>query len=388
MRIRYIIPFDRKLIIPDHWDIPFQGGVCRVVDENGFSKALEVVFTQQPTDYAPRAEKLEEGPVKLSITGRDQHLAMVKLHLGEAMSFLQCYFDIGSSLDEIEANYEGETIEEQQEIDVKSMTIGRHKPALPITFDLLTRAIMAAEKNAAPKFQATLVSTARKSLSDQQFINSFRYSFLLIESLFGEGQFKSAGLKSALKRNVDFRTIVGGAINRRIAPSKNKNSDTERLLANKPSVDDLIDHIVEKRGFYFHGNIKRKDNWKPEEQGGAESLALISVAIAQLIAEAAAEPVFDPVLSERHFHNAQMVGAMVVCQIKYKFREPEESYLRDGQLNVKMPGTKVTQRMALTAAKQFLDYFEQSHPAAGIQSAVCNLQGGSENIFEMKFQDM
>lgn len=40
MRIRYTIPFKRNIFIDDHGEVPFQGGLLRVIDENGFAKAL------------------------------------------------------------------------------------------------------------------------------------------------------------------------------------------------------------------------------------------------------------------------------------------------------------------------------------------------------------
>lgn len=260
MRIRYTIPIKRELIIPDHWEIPIQGGTCRIVEENGRAKALEIVFTDQPLTFAPHIEELTEGPVKISITGRDQRIAFVTRQLDNAMAFLHCFHDINLKTDEIEAKYEGETPEEEKLIAVKAMSMGKHEPSLPLTFDMLTRAIMAAEKFDGPRFEATLASTARKALSEQQFINSFRYSFLLIESLYGEGQFKSAGLKNALKGNAEFVEIVEAALRDPVRPKPEHTSDTATLLSGKPIVDDVIDHLVDTcvpMGEAFMGCIRQ-----------------------------------------------------------------------------------------------------------------------------------
>src|SRR5690606_4491986 len=125
---------------------------------------------------------------------------------------------------------------------------------LPLSFDMFTRAIMAAEKYDGPRFEATLVGSARKALETQGFINSFRYSFLLIESLYGKGQFKKEGLQAALKTDQEFRDIVEFAIKDMIPAKDDHSSDTAKLFATKPTADDLINHLIEKRGFYFHGN--------------------------------------------------------------------------------------------------------------------------------------
>lgn len=386
MRIRYTIPIKRELIIPDHWDIPIQGGTCRVVEENGRAKALEIVFTNQPLTFAPHIEQLTEGPAKISITGRDQRIAFVKRQLDEAMAFLHCFHDIDLGTDEIEAKYEGETPEEEEQIVVKAMGMGKHKPPpLPLTFDMLTRAIMAAEKADGPKFEATLASTARKALSEQQFINSFRYSFLLIESLYGEGQFKSAGLKSTLKSNAEFVEIVDAVLKDPIKSKPEHASDTSTLLSGTPTADDVIDHIVDKRGFYFHGNVKRRNAWKPEEQGAAEALALLAISIAQHIAQQAAASMFEENYAKRHFADAIKAGAEIVFQIKFKFREPEEKFSREQQMNFRMPGTKSTPRMALKVAQNFFQNFEYSLPVAALESAECTVQGSGEKVFDIQF---
>ncbi len=385
MRIRYTIPIKTDLIIPDHWDIPIQGGVCRVVEEYGRAKALEVVFANQPLTYAPHIQNLAEGPVKMSITGRDHHMSFVTRQLNEAMAFLRCFYEIDLAVEEIEAKYEGETPDEEGEIAVKAMSVGRHKPPLPLTFDMLTRAIMAAEKANGPKFEATLASASRKALFEQQFINSFRYSFLLIESLFGEGQFKTAGLKAALKSNAEFVAIVDAALKERIKPKPEHTSDTSILLSGAPSAGDVIDHLVEKRGFYFHGNVKRKDAWKPEEQGSAEALALLAISVVQLIAQRAAAPMFEEIYSKRHLEDARKVGAVIVFQIKFKFRAPEERFQREHQLRISLPGTKVTPKMSLTVAQHFLQHFEFTLPVAALESAQCTVENSGERVFDIQF---
>jgi len=327
MRILYTVPFKRKIVIDDHWEVPMQGGVLRVIEEDGYAKALELKFEKQPIEYAPHLEHHDQGDVSATITGRDSRMIFVKRQLDQAATFLECIHNINLLTDEISAKYEGETPEEETNIAIKTISMGSHDPALPLSFDMLTRAIMAAEKKDGPKFEATLFGSARAALEKQEFINSFRYSFLLIESLYGEGQFKKTGLQSALKTNIEFLSIVDSAIKHVVAAKTDRNSDTAKLLAAKPTTHDVIDHLVEKRGFYFHGNVKRKDAWKPDEQGAAESLAFLAIGIATNISMKAADPIFAPEFAQRHFEDATRAGAKIVYEIKIKFREPEEKFL-------------------------------------------------------------
>lgn len=385
MRIRYTIPFKRKIVIDDHWEIPMQGGRLRVIEEDGYAIALELVFEKQPLQYAPHLQRHGEGEFVMTITNRDHRMMFVKRQLIGAVTFLECVHDIELSIGEIDATYEGETPEEEAQIAIKRSHMGPHSLALPLSFDMLTRAIMAAENLDVPRFEATLVGSARKALEAQEFINSFRYSFLLIESIYGEGQFRKAGLQSVLKANQEFRDILELVI-KDVIPAKNdRNSDTAKLLAATSTVDDVIDHLVEKRGFYFHGNIKRKDAWKPDRQDPAESLALLAIGIATHISMKAAEPMFSPQLERRHFEDAMCAGAKIVYEIKFKFREPEEKFDRAHQVNIEMPGTKVTPRSAFAAAQHFLQHFQHNQPVSFLRAAECTVQGTGQKVFDLTF---
>lgn len=385
MRIRYTVPFKRKIIIDDHWEIPMQGGTIRVIEENGYATGLEIIFENQPLEYAPALRKDSSEQDVTTIIGRDHLIPFVTRQLDDAAKFIECMHDIELITEEISANYEAEMPEEDAQLAIKSMSVGRHDPALPLSFDMLTRAIMAAEKRSGPNLEATLARSARQALFKQEFINSFRYSFLLIEFLYGRGQFKKAGLQAALKEDKEFRAIIDSAINEGVRPRGEIDSDTARLLSKNPTVDGIIDHLVEKRGFYFHGNVKRKDAWKPDEQGAAEALALLALGIVTEISMRAAAPLFDPAFEKRHFEDAMRVGAKLVFEIKFQFREPEEEFDREGRLNINIPGTKVTPRSAFSVAQHFLQKFEYNQPASALRKVECNLRGTGQRVFEFTF---
>lgn len=385
MRIRYFVPFKRKIIIDDHWEIPIQGGKLRIIEESGYAKAIELTFEKQPLEYAPSLQKPTSFEAVTTVTRHDDRLAFVKLQLDAAATFLECFHDIELITEEIEAKYEGETPEEEGRLSIKSLSMGRHDDALPLSFDMLTRALMAAEKHDGPRFEVAFVKNARKMLKNQEFINSFRYSFLLIESLYGNGQFKTPSLQAALKSNQGFRSIVELAIKDMIPAKNDRNSDTAKFLMTNPEANDVINHLVEKRGFYFHGNVKRKNAWKPNEQGAAESLALLAIGIITKITMKAAEPMFAAELEKRHFENAKHVGATIVFEIKFRFREPEEVFDRQHQYDITMPGTKVTPRSAFAVAQHFLHVFQSNQPESALCEAECSVQGTGEKVFTLTF---
>jgi hypothetical protein len=362
------------------------GGEFRVVSRNGKATAFEITFAGRSVDLAPTAKQHKGGDVKLSIITRDTLLPFVKMQLEKAFTYLRCYFDVEVLIGEIEIKYSGETEEEEKQIKVKGVSVKREKKPLSIRYDLLTRAIMAAEVGQAPEFEATLVSAARTAMLQERYVDSFRYSFLLIESLYGNGKSRTAQLKEALTNSSEFMSLVTTALKLRMAPKRPRNSDTEKFLAASPRAEAVVDHLVEKRGFYFHGNVKRKNAWQPHKQETAEALALLSLEIAMLISHAAAAPMFDETFSQRHFDDAKRVGAIMTMSVRFRFREPDDILDRNESMNISVPGTKATPRMAVYVAKNFLARFEEVAPFAELKSATCTVKETGQKVFDIRFQ--
>lgn len=383
MKIHYKFPTKRTLIIDDHWEVPIQNGNLRAIETDGKVNAFEITIKNQPISYAMQFIPAY-GENIATITNADPLLAPIQNQLNAAMSFLHCYFSVDLKIDDYEVRYETETPDEEGKIPIPTMKTEQHEPPLPLPFDMLARAIMAAETSSGPQFEATLTSSARASIAEGRYIDSFRYSFLLIESVYGGGQFKTAALKSALKENHSFRDIIRLAMADRIKPHKNKTSDTEALLSKNPSIDSIINHLVEKRGFYFHGNIKRQNSWKPNDQTEAEALANFAGGIAQLVSHEAATPMFDETYGQRYFENAKSAGAIIVFEVKFKYKNPEESYSREHILNMSVPGTKPTPQNSLYILERFIEYFKHNLPVSDLDEAICRVQDTPEVVFEIK----
>jgi len=385
MRIRYTIPFTAKIAFSDHWPFPVAGGLCSVVEKDGVARALEVVFENQPVELAPLFLPAGPGPAKFEIRGQDPQIALVRATLEQAMGFLQCYHGVGLVTDEIASAYEPETPEEKARIQVLSMEMGKQEHIHRFSFSMLTRAVMAAEAGPAPVFEVALVSSARDALIKGRFIDSFRYSFLLIEFLHGDGQFRGAGLKEVLRKDNAFNDLLGRVLAGRIRPHDVPASDTLALLDTNPTTGDVIDHLVDKRGFYFHGNIKRKDTWKPDQQEGAKLLAFLAIDIASTLAQEAAAPMFDEKFNQRHVDDAKKAGAKIVMQVRFDFSLAEDGVARQGQFNFACPATKLTPALAQGVAGEFFQAFERDFPTGALKSATCVVEETGEVAFEMTF---
>lgn len=383
MRIRYLVKFEKPIRLEDHWPISVFGGQLRIVTEGRLATGLEVMFTDQSVNLAPASERHDIGEGKATITIRDNLILFVRMQLEAAFTFLQCHFDVDILIDEIEHSYEAESPEEEEQIKIKKYSKNKAEIPLQLPYDLFTRALMAAEFGPAPDFEVTLVRAARTAMKEKKYIDSFRYAFLLIESLYGEGRFKSAQLKAALRASTELKEMVERAIRERLRPKRPGNSDTEQLLAQSPAAEVVVDHLVDKRGFYFHGNRKRKDAWQPHQQDAAEALCLLTLEVALQIAHEAAAPMFDEAFSQRHFEDAERVGAIMTMQVKFEYQEPADDLPRTATMNIRVPGTKATPKMATYVLKAFLERFEHVTPVADLRSATCTVNDTEQPVFEL-----
>lgn len=385
MRVRYLIPFSGKLIVPDHWEIPLQGGICRIREEEGLATALEVIFDRQSIDLAPRIEEAKgEGEIPTFIID-DLNLSLIRVQLEDADAFLRCQFNVGLNLDAAESFYEAETEDEEERIHISRFKAGRYVPPSVLSFEWLAGAIICAETQRGPAFEATLAATAREAMAAERYIDSFRYSFLLIEALYADGKFRSKDLKQALKSNAEFCEAVKEALAGLDIRPEMHASDTKQLIEQGADVATLIDHMVDKRGLYFHGNIRRQDAWRPENQKNAQALAAMGAAIALQISFKSARPMHSPMVAKKFGEYANKAGAKIVYQINFDFRMPEDNIPRRHGFNLKMTGTKPTGLSTVRVMRYFLDFFEKHAPMGRLERVVCLVEDTGQLVFEMNF---
>ena len=356
-----------------------------MVEDDGLVTAIEFEKAGCSIDLAYSIVETPGDETKATITGHDYFVAVVRDHLDRAFSYLQCYFSTELELNRITVYHEAESEEETERIVVHSFELGKQDDRpLPITYDFITRAIMASENGDAPQHEAGLAHLARENLRREQYIDSFRYSFLLIEAVYGNGQSQKWALVDALESYPRFVEIIEQEVATRQRPKNARQSETDDLLSGNPAVRDVIAHLVERRGHYFHANKRKPKAWNSRSQKEAESLAWFAVGIAQAIAQNAAEPMFAEEHGQRHFDEAGQMGAHVTVKIEYLYRIPEHEFIRKRELVAKLPGTKITTQMAMHMLKNAMTHFEHNEPVGTIHSITARGEDGSD-VFTVRF---
>lgn len=385
MKVRYTFPLKRPIDIDDHWPIPILGGVARMVeDEAGLVGAIEFTKEGCPVDLAFQLIDTPNDVSKLTIAGGDGFVRLVQDHIDRAFAYLQCYFSTEIEIGSVKIEHTAENSEEEKLIELPSFEIGKKESGpLPLTYDFVTRAVMAAEEGEAPTFEASLAQLARDCSFDGRHIDCFRYCFLLVEAIFGEGKFKKRQLEDALKGSSDFVAMVAKEIAAWRAPSDCQDSPTKSLMEANPSTDDVIEHLVERRGHYFHANLRKSSPWSAKNQNEVNALAWLALQISQAIAARAASKMFEGKFAKRHFEDAGSMGAHLVVKIEYLFRVPEDDFIRKRYLNVTVPGTKPTTRVAAGCLKQALEHFERNMPIGRLYS-VNGRDGAGNELFSVR----
>ncbi len=386
MRSVYTVQLSQPILLEDFWSVPFMGGQLVPIAIDGKTTGFELTFKGQPAEYAPQWDQNPQGRSKGTLTIRDKLVAFVRFQLRDAFTYLQCFFDIELEIEEIQTHFYAESPEEEAQLTLRSWKEGRHHEPLLLPYDMLTRALSAAEKKSPPHFEASLAHKARKEMLAKRYIDSFRYSFLLFEALFGDGKFKTDQLKDAFRQSAELQNAIQRAMAEGFGKSKRTgHSDTDKLLAAAPSSDAISDHLVEKRGFYFHGNVRRKDAWQPHQQQSAEALCMLALDIVLALTMDAAMPMFAPDHTKTHFKNAEKAGAIMTLRVSFTYQEPLQDFDRNNAVDIRVPATKVTEKLAVYAAQEFLKLFGDRTPNSNLRRAACVVKDSGQPVFEMVF---
>ena len=422
MRSRYRIELKEPVSVEEQWPIPvLSDGQFKIRTEDGKITAFEVSFTAQPVEYGfRRAADYKQG--RLSIDWHDPRRNEMLDFFRRFIAYLQCNYDIDMDVDEIQCWYEPETEQERQQLvnEIQGIGFGKTEKVSVIPHECIAAALFAAEAENAPflaadlsmmarraikneryidsfrysfllieflfgdgqfkkeklkqKFKANrkfrspflaadLSMMARRAIKNERYIDSFRYSFLLIEFLFGDGQFKKEKLKQKFKANRKFRSMVRMALDDPVLLGGPASIEVNSLLKRVTSVDEAIDFIVDRRGFYFHGNIKRPSTWKSHQQEDAKALGFLAMAITKQVSRDETNSIYSDVSWQRYRKSAESQAAILAAKIRFILYDPSDNCERSYNTETDIVGTrwmpKHAVHIAIDLLQQILCKFEK-----------------------------
>ena len=256
MKSTYRVDFLNSVSMKENWPINVLGtGQLRVKCSGNQAVGLEIVFEGEPATHG--ILKRPDG----TFTWNDDRWIEVRKYLGRVKFYLQCFAEVDFEPIEVRVTYEAEDDIESEILLPESggmlvMNVKKeHAPRLD--HELVGAACLAAEDENVPLRESLsdLVYLSRRFYREARYADAFRYGFLLIDYLYGKGEFRTGRLTEKLKRESDLvsairyareHTTLGFSEDERVV-------DSALIIAGSGSVGDIIHHLVRRRGYYFHG---------------------------------------------------------------------------------------------------------------------------------------
>lgn len=356
MDIRLKFPILRPLNLDDSWPVSGSGAEMTFEMTDGAATALVLLFRNQPIDMAPSIDQLS-GPIAAQINIKGRIESMGRRIAQRFSDYINLYFVVPIDLDAMEAEYIPADDTERAAMQMFSFKTKMEQQNPPLPFDLMAQAFFAVESDEDPSFASHMTRLAREALIAGQDIDAFRYGFLLIEALYGNGKFQTRDLVRELLDSPDFRPMIEHTIAAIQHDPIHRNSVAKVTIAQNGTAEALIKHLVDRRGFYFHGNLKRKDAWRPDRASEARPIAEIVIDLAGQIAASYGSAMFEADINTRYISNARSQGAIMTIQVQFQFID-DNGTRRTGSIEFEAPGTQATSKLAIKANGHFLQWAE------------------------------
>jgi len=73
-------------------------------------------------------------------------------------------------------------------------------------------------------------------------------------------------------------------------------------------------------------------------------------------------------------------------RVIYQFYEQDLDFKSEGQLNINVPGTKATAKLAVYLADKFLTHFREKHPDSDLVMATCVVIETGHRVFSFQVE--
>jgi hypothetical protein len=377
MDARFRFALKRPFLLTEHWPLDGYGAELSFEVEGIEARAIVVTFKNQRTDLAPSTMPLTQGPYKAQITIQGRLEALARNIARRFIDYANLYFSLEVDLDAMEAQYIPADEAERARMQLFSYSKKKERPLLHLPFDMLSQAFFAGEGGDDPSFPSRMSQLAREALIDGQNIDAFRYSFLLLEATYGDGKFKTKELARALCETDASRQLIEGTIDGiQKRPSEAGTAAVELIKAHS-TVDALVSHLIDRRGFYFHGNLAHSKAWHPDRQDEARGLAEVGVDLAGRVAHVAASAMFTPEINTRFLKNAKSHGAIMQVEVHFRFID-QEGRQQAGRLDFEAPGLSASSDLVIKVNRHFLDWVEAEVRGGKLVSSVARIKDGPE----------
>lgn len=286
MKCRYCFKIYGKIKIAVNEPISIRGKLFEFKTENGVIKHICVtVPVTNKADWptiTPSSKPGVNGEIKIS----SPYLLTIQNELRNVEGLLSFYGLRSIDIQMPEIEWIPDSEEEKKELKLYSFKQSYSEIDVselpPLSFDLVARTVIAASD--ANEIEVPL-SFFRKGMIDiyeKRYIEAIYDFYFMLESLFGDGKTKNFQIKESFENSDQLKSCIKKVIepsNLQFFESKDESKKFFEKYGYMNS-EEIIEHIVDLRGFLHHHSLKRKDIWHPEEHKKYKLDALLLQSIA------------------------------------------------------------------------------------------------------------
>lgn len=289
MKCKYTFKIEGEIKPTRDFLIPLGGYLYDFVTQNGLITHISVTVPNFNELYLPSITSHPEGRIKASINiPQDPIFPKIQQELRTFQGLLALFGLESIEIDNPKIEWIPETAEEKKKIQLINtgpITYSKNKlPARPLEHDILVRSLIAAKQSDEAKSLEIPLNFYRKGSHDifeRRYIESIYDFYFVIESIYGNGKFKKREIVSNLTQSAELRNSIKKALE---SPDNEITRDNalrkiyEQNIASK-SIEEIIEYIVDLRGFLHHHTIKNKKIWHPDKHNDykVEALFLFQV---------------------------------------------------------------------------------------------------------------
>jgi hypothetical protein len=290
MKCRYKFKIEGHMKVADLKPVQIRGMNFQFVSEKGLITHLIVTVPANDANDIPKVIENPMPGVKAHINVPSPIYLFVKREVRAIEALLSVFGLHSIDVNNFEIEWLPENEEERKKLKISRFATyrGEIDPSdqPPLSFDLVARSIIAADDAVAIETSLNFFRKGLVDFSETRYIEAFYDYYFFLESVFGDGKTKNYAVKEAFKNsprlNGRIDEILKGT-NSKLMIRHDQRSHFEQKFKNK-TVEEIIDYIVELRGYLHHHSIKRKDNWHPDDHYRFELDALLLHNIAYYIA--------------------------------------------------------------------------------------------------------
>ena len=265
MLIKYRINLDEPVRLDEAWPLSLpNNGIFRVIHEGRLATAFEVSFTHEVALSAENSPTLSNETI--------QQWAQMRRYFSRLKAYIQCVTEINYDPVEVELIFHAESEKEKKLLPADKILLTRReqgKRKKILSYETLCGAAIGSliERQSNHHFIGELKTLSMRAEREGRFVDSFRYGFLLLDAIYGKGQFKTNGLKRAFKSDKQLMGMVRDVKLTIREKIQSIQDDTEQLLYEDCTEGEIVDHIISKRGDFFHGKkgVLRDLDWLDDE---------------------------------------------------------------------------------------------------------------------------